>query len=240
MRAPRVPAISTPATRLAAAVLLAGCAGEGGSRSARVCTASNQAIDAYVARIAGLASNQARGDVLEPREMVQVSFAIATDGAASDFRLVRPSRPAAAEEVLRAAAAAAPYPRPPFDPAACLVGGRATIWLIGDVRCDGTRADEYTEAVALRIQRAVSEARITAPQSEKIALRVKLDRNGAADSIRVHDAQSAEIGDRVAEVARKLAPFEAPGDAIAQCVADRPFFVWIHLSGETRPPIRVR
>lgn len=240
MSGPRFRAVTMGVPWLAALLFVAGCGGGGASRSNRDCTASKQAVDAYVERIAGLVSNRARHDVLEPREMVYVSFAVSADGSASDFRLARPSRPAAADEVLRAAAAAAPYPRPPFDPAACLVGGRATIWLVGHVRCDETRANEYTEAVASRIQRAVHEAGITAPETEKIALRVKIDRNGAADSIKVHDARSAEAGARVAEIARKLAPFEAPGDSIAQCVADRPFFVWVHLPGETRPPVRIR
>jgi hypothetical protein len=224
----------------AALLLLAGCAGEGASRSARPCTASSQAVDAYVERIAGLVSNKARDDVLEPRETISVSFALAADGSASDFRLARPSRPAAAEEILRAAAAASPYPRPPFDPAACLIGGRATISIFGIVRCNMTRATEYTDAVASRIQRAVHEAAIIAPQSEQIALRVKVDRNGAIESVKVHDAQSADAGERAAAVVRKLAPFEAPGDSIAQCVVDHPLFIWVQLPGETRPPIRIR
>lgn len=224
----------------AAVLFVAGCADGGAASPARGCTASNEAVDHYVERIAGLVSNQARDDVLEPRETVHVSFALAADGSASDFRLARPSRPAAAEEVLRAAAAAAPYPRPPFDPAACLFGGRATISLFGIVRCDGTRASEYSDALASRIQRAVQEAAITAPQNEQIALRVKIGRNGAVDSVKVHDAQSAEAGERAAAVVRKLTPFEAPGESIAQCVADQPLFLWIELPGETRPAIRVR
>src|SRR5262245_60063176 len=118
------------------AVTTTGCASESGPRSVRKCTASSEAVNFYVAQIAGLASNKARHDVLEPREMVYVSFAVSADGSASDFRLARPSRQAAAEEVLRAAAAAAPYPAPPFDPTACLEGGRATIWLVGFIRCD--------------------------------------------------------------------------------------------------------
>ncbi len=222
------------------AALSFACAGDGRAPSRAACTASKQAVDAYVERIAGLVSNKSRHDVLEPREMVYVSFAVGADGAASEFRLARPSRPAAAEEVLRAAAAAAPYPPPPFDPQACLAGGRATIWLVGHVRCDEARASEYTAAVASRIQRAVTEAAITTPQSEKVTLRVKIDRQGAARAITVHDAQSAELSERIAAVARKLAPFEAPGDSIAQCVADQPFFVWIELPGLTRAPIRLR
>jgi hypothetical protein len=226
---------------LAAILFVAGCAGERGSRSARECTASSAAVDDYLGRIAALVSNESRSDVLEPRETVAVSFALSADGSASDFRLARPSRPAAAEEILRAAAAAAPYPRPPFDPRACLVGGRATIGIFGILRCDETRASEYMDAVASRVQRAVGEAGITAPQQETVALRVKIDRKGAADSIKVHDAQTAELGERVAAVALELAPFEAPGDSIAQCVSDRPFFVWIRLrAGETRVPLRIR
>jgi hypothetical protein len=241
MRNPRVCAMTVGVALLSGVLLVAGCAAEGASRSIRECTASERAIDAYVERIAALASNKMRGDVLEPRETIFISFALASDGSASEFRLARPSRPAAAEEVLRAAAAASPYPRPPFDPKVCLIGGRATISIFGIVRCDDTRASEYTNAVAARIQRAISEAGITALQGEKkVALRVKIDRKGVADSIKVHDAQSAETGERVAAVARKLAPFEAPGDSIAQCVADQPFFVWIEVpSGETRPPIRI-
>src|SRR5262245_27374069 len=224
---------------LVAVSFAGGCATNGVSRSPRECTASSQAVDAYVGRIAGLASNQARDDVLEPYESVSVSFALSADGSASEFRLARPSRPAAGEEVLRAATAAAPYPRPPFDPQACLVGGRATIGVIGPRRCDNTRASEYTDTVASRIQRAVGDAGIAAPETQDVALRVKVGRKGESASIQVHDARSAEMGERVAAVARKLA-FEAPGDSITQCVADHPFFVWIRLTGDTRPPVRIR
>jgi hypothetical protein len=222
------------------AALVVACAGDGLalSHAPRECTASSEAVDAYVARINGLVSNRARSDILEPRESAWVSFALGRDGSASEFRVERTKRSAAGQEVLRAAAAAAPYPRPPFDPLACLVGGRATIGLIGLKRCDDTRVDEYTEMVSTRIQRAVAEAGIAAPEGDKIALRVKIDREGAP-VISVLDAQSGEVGERVAVVARELAPFEAPDDSVAQCVADSPIFVWIELPGLTRAPIRV-
>jgi hypothetical protein len=192
-----------------------------------------------VGRIAGLASNKSRHDVLEPREMVYVSFALAADGSASDFRLERPSRPAAGQEVLRAAAAAAPYPKPSFDPQACLADGRAIIWLVGFIRCDDTRSQEYTAAVAKRIQGAVDAAGLTALEPDKVALRVKIDGGGQAIAITVHDVHSAEAGERVAAVARSLSPFEVPDESVRQCVADHPFFVWIGLPGLTRPPIRI-
>jgi hypothetical protein len=226
------------------ALLFAGCADEFAglppSRSVRECTASREAVDAYVFRISGLVSNHMRTDVLVRRETVYVSFELAADGRASDFRVVSAKRPEAGQEVLRAAQAAMPYPRPPFDPQACLRGARATISIIGHTRCDEARANEYTQAVATRIQDAVNAAGVTAPEHEKVALRIKVDRQGAASSVTVHDAKSAEAAGRVAEIARKIAPYEAPGDSIAECVADLPFFVWIELLGSTRPPTLIR
>lgn len=110
--------------------------------------------------------------------------------------------------------------------------------MIGHKRCDDTHVNEYTEAIGTRIQRAVAEAGINAPEGDKITLRVKIDREGAP-AISVLDAQSGEVGERVAAVARELAPFQAPDDSVAQCVADSPFFVWIELPGVTREPIRI-
>jgi hypothetical protein len=203
------------------------------------CAASNEAVDAYLSRIAGIASNHASDGILARHESATISFALAADGSASDFRVEKARRPAAGAEVLRAAAAASPYPRPPFDPKACLVGGRAKIGLIGHARCDETRQDAYIEAVSTRILRAVTKAQVTATQREKISLRMKIDRQGAP-SIAVQDAQTPELGERVAALARSLAPYEAPDDAIAECVSDLAFFVWIELPGTTRPPIRIR
>ena len=112
MTEPLVPTLRRVA-HLALTLLVAGCADDLAlSHPVLECTASNEAVDAYVARIAGLVSNQSRSGILNAHESVDVSFALAGDGSASDFRLMRPSRPAAAEEVLRAAAAASPYPRP--------------------------------------------------------------------------------------------------------------------------------
>jgi hypothetical protein len=221
---------------LTVAMLVAACAGS--SHSHRPCTASKEAVDDYLARAAALASNKALHDVLEPHEMVYVSFALAADGSASDFRLDRPSRPAAGEEILRAAAAAAPYSRPPFDPAACLWDGRVQISIVGHIRCDETRASAYTGAVAERIQDAINSAGLTgAPEPDKVALKVKIDQSGKAIAITVHDAHSTEVGERVAALARTLSPFGAPDDSIRQCVSDHPFFVWVGLPGITRGPI---
>jgi hypothetical protein len=195
-------------------------------------------VDDYVARIAGLVSNQSRNDVLDAHETVDLSFALAANGAPSEFRVERAARPAAGAEVLRAATAAAPFPRPPFDPEACLWSGRVTIQMIGHLRCNDRLTDEFTEAVSARIQGAVERAGELTLEGDKIALRIRIDRSGAP-AITVHDAKSAAVGERVAAIARGLAPFDAPGDAIAQCVADHPFFVWIELPAVTRGPVRV-
>jgi hypothetical protein len=227
-------------TWFALALLVAGCADDLAlSPSFHECTASDDAVDAYLGRIAGLASNRSRADVLEPHESATVSFVLGHDGSASEFRVERAKRSEAGQEVLRAVAAAAPYPRPPFDPKVCLEGGRATIGLIGHKRCDETRLDEYTEKIVTRIQRGVSEAGVSAPDGDKVTLRVQIDREGAP-AIKVLDAQSADVGERVVAAALELAPFEAPDDSVAQCVADSPFFVWIELPGVSRPPIRLR
>jgi hypothetical protein len=229
---------ATPFRVALLALLGVGCADDLAlSHPVRECTATSRAIDAYVTEIAGLVSNRTRDDVLEGHETVSLSFALGADGSASEFQVPRASRPAAGQEVLRAAAAAAPYPRPPFDPKACLVGGRATISLIGHMRCDDTVADEYTDVVANQSQKAAIAAELYAPEQEQVALRIKVSREGAP-SITVHDAKSTEAGEQLAALARAV-PFETPGDSIAECVADHPFFVWIQLPGLTRPPIRI-
>lgn len=228
-------------TCLVAALFFAGCAGDGlePSRAARPCTASNAAVDDYLSRIGGIASNHARGDVLARHETGRVSFALGADGSASDFRVVRASRPAVGEEVLRAAAAAAPYPQPPFDPIACLTGGRAEIGLFGIMRCDETRSDAYTDLVSSQILDAVQRAEIRVPERERIALRIKVDRHGVP-TIAVQDAPSVESGERVALVARKVGPFEPPDESIVECISDQPFWVWIELRGSTQGPVRIR
>jgi len=223
---------------LTIAVLIVGCAGDAASRSHGRCTASREYVDDYSARIAALASNKSRSDVLGRHETGTVSFELAADGSVSDLRVERATRPAVGSEVLRAVAAAAPYPRPPFDPQACFFGGRAQIGLIGHMRCDETRMNAYTDAVILRIREAVARAGIAPIEREKIALRIKIDRQGTP-AITVQDAPSAESGERVASVARKLAPFQPPDDSIVECISDSPFFVWIELPGLTRPPIRI-
>ena len=106
------------------------------------------------------------------------------------------------------------------------------------MRCDETRMNAYTDAVILRIREAVARAGIAPLEREKIALRIKIDRQGTP-AITVQDAPSAESGERVASVARKLAPFQPPDDSIVECISDSPFFVWIELPGLTRPPIRI-
>ena len=125
------------------------------------------------------------------------------------------SATASGQEVLRAVAAAAPYPRPPFDPKACLEGGRATIGLIGLKRCDETRLDEYTEKIVTRIQHAVAEAGVSAPEGDKVTLRVQIDREGAP-AIKVLDAQSADVGRARRSGRARARPFEAPDDSIAR------------------------
>jgi hypothetical protein len=233
--------ILTHTALLAVGVLVLACAGDGAlfPKPALECSASSKAVDAYLGRIADLASNKARGDVLARHESGTISFALGADGSASDLRVVRASRPAVGQEVLRAAAAAAPYPRPPFDPIACLRGGRAEIGLFGIMRCDEARSNAYVDAVGTRILDAVKRAGITAAEREKIALRIKIDRQGDP-AIAVQDAPSAESGERVASIARKLAPFEPPDDSIAECISDQAFFVWVELPGTSRPPVRIR
>jgi hypothetical protein len=223
-----------------AALLVAGCAGDGlaPARPARQCTASDEAISAYLSRIAGIASNHTRSDVAARHESGVVSFALAADGSVSELRVERASRPAMGEAVLRAVAAGSPYPRPPFDPLACLVGGRAQIGLISHGRCDEARSTAYIDAVSARILEAVRRAELTALEREKISLRIKVDRQGTP-TIAVQDAPSAESGERVASLARSLAPFEPPDESIADCVSDQPFWVWIELPGTSRPPVRI-
>lgn len=173
------------------------------------------------------------------REQGFVSFALAADGSASEFRVSRAPRPEVGEVVLQAAIAAAPYPRPPFDPVACLFDGRAEIGILSFGRCDAARGDAYTGAIAKKIQNAVNAAGLTAPaERAQVALRMKVSREGAA-TIAVHDAPSNASGAQVAAIAQKLSPFEAPADSIRECVADQSFFVWIMLPGLTRGPILI-
>jgi hypothetical protein len=218
------------------------CAGGSGATRAhhRPCTVRNEVIDDYQARAAARASNKSRDDVLEAHETVYVSFALGADGSASDFRLDRPSRAEAGQEILRAAAAAAPYPKPPFDPEACLWKGRLAFSIIGHIRCDSTRASAYTDAVGLRLRNAIHSAGLVGLEPEKVTLKVKIDARGNVQAITVHDAKTAELGERVATLARALSPLEAPGDSIRQCVADLPFFIWVDLPGTTRGPILIR
>lgn len=236
-RLDRIAAVSA----LVAGAALAACGGGPlfDARSARYCEASNAAIDDYVQRISALVSNKARpSDVLRRREQVLVSFALAADGSASDFRVERTPRPEAGAEISRAAVAAAPFPRPAFDPGVCFHGSRATIGIISYAGCDDARADEYTSRISHQIQSAVNAAGLMAPaERAQVALRIKLIREGAA-AITVHDAPSEESGTQVAAIAQKLAPFETPADSIRECVADQSFFVWITLPGLSRPPIR--
>jgi len=230
--------ISFRATLIALALLASACAGgSGSSRSHGPCTVRNEVIDDYQARAASRASNKARSDVLEPHETVYVSFALAADGSASDFRLDRPSRLEAGQEILRAATAATPYPKPPFDPEACLWNGRVAFSIVGHIRCDATRASAYTDAVGARLQSAINSAGLVGLEPDKVTLKVKIDARGNVLAISVHDAKSAELGERVAALARTLSPLEAPHDSIRQCVADHPFFIWVGLPGTTRGPI---
>jgi hypothetical protein len=240
----RVPSPGAIAMRVALGLLaawLASCHGEPLLRvpAARDCALSDEAVNRYLHGVAGLVSNQSRSDALARHEQASVSFVLAADGTASDFRVERAGRPAAAQEVLRAAVAAAPYSPPPFDPKACLLGGRAVVSLVGYARCDDALASEYAAAVAGRIQDAVNAAEIAAPESERVALRIRIDPHGVATAITLLDAKSSEAGERVAAVARKLSPYETPADSIRECVADLPFFVWIGLPGSTRPPLRI-
>jgi hypothetical protein len=77
-------------------------------------------------------------------------------------------------------------------------------------------------------------------EPEKVTLKVKIDARGNVQAITVHDAKTAELGERVAALARALSPLEAPVDSIRQCVADLPFFIWVDLPGTTRGPILIR
>jgi len=207
--------------------------------SARDCDASRGAIEDYVQRISSLVSNKTRpSEALRRHEQVVLSFELAHDGSASDLHVDRAPRPEAGAEILRAATAAMPFPRPPFDPRVCLHGSRATIAIISYAGCDDTRAEEYTDTVAHRIQAAVNAAGLHAAGGrEQVALRIRISRHGAADSISVHGAPSKESGEQVAAVAQTLSPFDAPGDSIAECVADQSFTVWIELPGPDRPPV---
>jgi hypothetical protein len=221
---------------------LASCSGEPlfATRGRRDCAAPRLAIDHYLQDVAARVSNRMRGDVLARHEQVFVSFAFADDGAPTDFRVERADRPAAREAVLQAAAAAAPLPRAPFDPQACVHGGRATISLIGHSRCDETLGSEYNANVARRIQDAVNAEAITAVEPDRVTLRVRIDHEGVITEVTVRDARDAQVAERVAAVARRLGRFEAPRDVIVECVSDQPIFVWISLPGLSRPPIRVR
>src|SRR4029453_10939092 len=68
-RLPRAEATLMRVTWFALALLVAGCADDLAlSPSFHECTASDDAVDAYLGRIAGLASNRSRADVLEPHE----------------------------------------------------------------------------------------------------------------------------------------------------------------------------
>ena len=225
--------MSRRAALVALAAFIAACAGDEPLLAPVVtpCPISSRDVDAYTASLADLVVRQLRLDALERHEMVSVSFALAADGSASDIRATRTSRPAAAREAIRAAAAAAPYPPPSFDPKACLTGGRATLWLVGHARCDDLAASAYVDAVSARVQRAVVSAGVTAPEHERIALRVAIDRQGAVTAISVIDAPSPQRAKRVAAIARRLSPFAAPGAGVSECLVEQPFFVWVELRG---------
>src|SRR4030095_4694566 len=79
-RLPRAEATLMRVTWFALALLVAGCADDLAlSPSFHECTASDDAVDAYLGRIAGLASNRSRADVLEPHESATVSFVLGHD-----------------------------------------------------------------------------------------------------------------------------------------------------------------
>jgi len=220
---------------LALAAFTAACAGDAPlAPTIAPCPVPSADVDAYTAQLADLVVAQLRLDALDRHEMVSVSFALAADGSASDIRVARGARPAVAHEAVRATAAAAPYPPPTFDPKACLTGGRATLWLVGSYRCDEDARTAYVDAVSERVRRAVAKAGVTAPEREKVALRVAIDRSGAITAIGVRDAASVQRGERVATVARRLSPFAAPSDAIVDCVVGQPFFVWVELRERAR------
>ena len=195
------------------------------------CPVSPAEVDAYTARLAELVVHQLQENALERHEMVSISFALGADGSASEIRAARGARPAAAREAVRATAAAAPYPRPAFDPRTCLAGGRATLWLVGHAGCDDFTASAYVDTVSARVQRAVADAGVTAPDPEKIALRIAIDRQGAVTEISVLETPPTRRAKRVAAIARRLSPFAAPADAIRDCVVEQPFFLWVELRG---------
>ena len=82
-------------------------------------------------------------------------------------------------------------------------------------------------------------------------LRIQVSREGAA-TVAVVNAPTPEIGERVAAIARGLAPYATPHESIVECVVDDPSFVWvglpgltreavpIHTPGETRGPVLIR
>jgi hypothetical protein len=194
----------------------------------QACTASSDDVELYLHRVTALVSRQMRSDMLGRNEEVRVSFALDDDGSATDLLLVRARRPMTGAEAVRAVRAAAPFPAPPFDPDACLEGGRAEISLVSYGRCDRDLAERYVQAAARRVQDAIRAAALTAPRSERIALRLQIDAQGAARSVRVQSAESAEAGERAAELADSLS-YEVPGESIRECIADRPFSVWVEV-----------
>jgi hypothetical protein len=222
------------------AALLAACGGGSLETPARECRASNEAIDYYVMQIAGRVSNQTKASyALRRHERAMVSFALASDGSASDFRVDRSPRAEAAAEILRAAQNAAPFPRPPFEPSACLHGGRAALEVISFGGCDEDRTSEYLDLLVTRIQEAVNHAGIqTEGEPDQVGLRIQVSREGAA-TVAVVNAPTPEIGERVAAIARGLAPYATPHESIVECVVDDPSFVWVGLPGLTREPVPI-
>jgi hypothetical protein len=82
---------------LAAAVVASGCAGEGTAPRHRSCTASEAVVEAYVDRVATLASNARSNAALARFEQVTVAFEIDAAGSPQHLSVMSASTPLAAE-----------------------------------------------------------------------------------------------------------------------------------------------
>lgn len=213
---------------LAVAALAAACASH-----PRVgeCTASEEVVDAYLTNIMNRASDEMSSTSLARYEQVTLSVAIEADGTVSDVRVLSASTPAAADEGKRAVLATAPYSPPPFDPRACLFVGRAEFSIHSSGRCDDALAERYTDDVTERVMQAVDASGIDQQYPGQVVLRIDIATTGAVKAVKIQRAESREAGKKIAALARALPPFEPPGDAIRECVADSPLLIWIDLPG---------